>query len=291
VDRPTAFVLKDLTTFSILFREWTLLTRKKGFFTVAESVLQYMVHKPILRFVITPVAVAGILMLAILAATANAQENNNTGNAQQQSNSTENSQQSNSAGNGQENNATSPSVSATNNATPPSVSATNNATSPSVPTASNNTGNASADFVNSILAVHNRERAAVGVQPLVWNNTLAAGAKAWAENLAATGKFEHSTCCGAFRDYGENLAGFDPSQGVSAPGGGLMLWVAEKNNYHGGPITPDIPANQTIGHYTQMVWRNTTSVGCGIGSGSGHPFSILVCRYYPPGNIFGQKPY
>ena len=95
----------------------------------------------------------------------------------------ENSQQSNSAGNGQENNATSPSVSATNNATPPSVSATNNATSPSVPTASNNTGNASADFVNSILAVHNRERAAVGVQPLVWNNTLAAGAKAWAENL------------------------------------------------------------------------------------------------------------
>ena len=88
MDRPTAFVLKGLTTFSILFREWTLLTRKKGFFTVAESVLQYMVHKPILRFVITPVAVAGILMLAILAATANAQENNNTGNAQQQSNST-----------------------------------------------------------------------------------------------------------------------------------------------------------------------------------------------------------
>ena len=159
MDRPTAFVLKDLTTFSILFREWTLLTRKKGFFTVAESVLQYMVHKPILRFVITPVAVAGILMLAILAATANAQENNNTGNAQQQSNGPENSQQSNNAGNGQENNATSPSVSATNNATPPSVSATNNATSPSVPTASNNTGNASADFVNSILAVHNRERA------------------------------------------------------------------------------------------------------------------------------------
>ncbi|MFY9798187.1 MAG: CAP domain-containing protein [Candidatus Nitrosopolaris sp.] len=289
MDRPTAFVLKGLTTFSILFREWTLLTRKKGFFTVAESVLQYMVHKPILRFVITPVAAAGILMLAILAATANAQENNNTGNAQQQGNSTENSQQSNNAGNGQENN--NAGNGQENNATPPSVSATNNATSPSVPTASNNTGNASADFVNSILAVHNRERAAVGVQPLVWNNTLAAGAKAWAENLAATGKFEHSTCCGAFRDYGENLAGFDPSQGVSAPGGGLMLWVAEKNNYHGGPITPDIPANQTIGHYTQMVWRNTTSVGCGIGSGSGHPFSILVCRYYPPGNIFGQKPY
>jgi hypothetical protein len=157
----------------------------------------------------------------------------------------------------------------------------------------NGTGNASADFVNTILAVHNRERAAVGVPPLVWNDTLAAGAKAWAENLAANGKFEHSTCCGAFRDYGESIAGFDPSQGVSAPENGMMLWIAEKNNYHGGPIPPDTPGSgpQAIGHYTQMVWRNTTSVGCGIGSGSKLPYSILVCRYYPPGNIFGQKPY
>ena len=47
------------------------------------------------------------------------------------------------------------------------------------------------DFVNTILAVHNDERHAVGVPPLVWNNTLAAGAKAWAESLAAAGKFEH----------------------------------------------------------------------------------------------------
>ena len=171
---------------------------------------------------------------------------------------------------------------------PGSVPQSNNA-----PTSqqSNSTGNATADFVNTILAVHNDERHAVGVPPLVWNNTLAAGAKAWAESLAAAGKFEHSTCCGAFKEYGENIAGFDPSQGISAPGGGLMLFVAEKNNYHGGLITPDIPANQTIGHYTQMVWRNTTSVGCGTGSGDKLPYSILVCRYYPPGNIFGQKPY
>ena len=302
--------------------------------------LHNMVHNPIVKTVISPVALGGILILAVLTiipssnhafafgnsfifvSPMSSEENNNAGNEQegssnagneqQQSNNAGSTQESSNAGNatstGMPENATSPSGStASNNAgnalhensnagnARQENNGTGNATSTVVPesgsTASNNTGNTSADFVNTILAVHNSERAAVGVQPLVWNNTLAAGAKAWAESLAAAGKFEHSTCCGAFRDYGENLAGFDPSQGVSAPGGGLMLWVAEKNNYHGGPITPDIPANQTIGHYTQMVWRNTTSVGCGAGSDSKLPYSILVCRYYPPGNIFGQKPY
>ena len=123
----------------------------------------------------------------------------------------------------------------------------------------NNTGNVSADFVNSILAVHNSERAAVGVPPLVWSDKLAAGAKAWAEHLARTGEFAHSTCCGAFRDYGESIAGFYPDESMSKAQEG---WVAEKNHYNGGPIPPDTPASgpQAIGDYTQMVWRATTSV-------------------------------
>ena len=60
------------------------MTRKKGF-------LQYMVHKPIVRFVIAAVAVAGILIMAILGyrllmhrrvtVPENAQESSNAGNA------------------------------------------------------------------------------------------------------------------------------------------------------------------------------------------------------------------
>ena len=45
-----------------------------------------MVHKPIVRFVIAAVAVAGILIMAILAATVNAQESNSPENAQESSN-------------------------------------------------------------------------------------------------------------------------------------------------------------------------------------------------------------
>jgi hypothetical protein len=34
----------------------------------------------------------------------------------------------------------------------------------------------------------------------------AAGAQTWADHLVAIGQDVHSTCCGAFKDYGENLA-------------------------------------------------------------------------------------
>jgi hypothetical protein len=159
---------------------------------------------------------------------------------------------------------------------------------------SNNTGGMSAEWANSILAVHNSERAAVGVPPLVWSDSLAAGAQTWAEQVSQTGIFGHSTCCGAFRDYGENIAGFFWDEGPTAPGGGTSLFVDEKKNYHGQPVeeTGGAP-DATYAHYTQMVWRSTTQIGCGAappGVG-GLPYSILVCQYIPPGNIFTQAPY
>lgn len=48
----------------------------------------------------------------------------------------------------------------------------------------------------------------------------------------------------------------------------------------------------TLRHYTAMVWKNTSEVGCGfvagavpdeLGRGGGTDF--LVCRYSPSGNI------
>lgn len=91
-------------------------------------------------------------------------------------------------------------------------------------------------------------------------------------------------------DVGESLAGFNPSLGVSAPGERQSLWVDEKKNYHGQPIP--FTAQELEGpppyplHYTQMVWQNTTEVGCGIAADSTGSlgFSILVCRYFPGGN-------
>jgi len=106
----------------------------------------------------------------------------------------------------------------------------------------------SADYVKGMLAAHNRERAAVGAQPLVWNDKLAIGAKAWAEHLSPTGELVH--------DYG-NVQGENIANNVAY---GPREWINEKPG----------------GHYTVMVDPSFTSVGCGFVS---YPHDIIVCRY------------
>ena len=143
--------------------------------------------------------------------------------------------------------------------------------------------------MQTVLDVHNQERAAVGVQPLTWSNSLAAEAQTWAQQVATTGIFDHLdkehtglTCTGPC--YGENIAGFNPSLGPSAPGEGVSLWTAEKSSYNGETHT--CTAGAVCGHYTQMVWQTSREVGCGTappGAGGLH-YSVLLCRYSPPGN-------
>ncbi len=55
---------------------------------------------------------------------------------------------------------------------------------------------------------------------------------------------------------------------------------------------PDVSSTgswRDVGHFTQMIWRNTTKVGCAIASS--HSDDILVCRYSPPGNREGETPF
>ncbi|MFZ0511652.1 MAG: CAP domain-containing protein, partial [Candidatus Nitrosopolaris sp.] len=197
-----------------------------------------------------------------------AQENNNAGNGQQQSNSTGNGQQqSNSTGNGQQQSNSTGNAQENNN--------TGNGQQQS--NSANNTGNASADFVNTILEIHNRERAAVSVQPLVWNDTLAAGAKTWADHLVATGKFEHKPVS----PEGENIAaqGTPPAENQTQLAQMAESWAAEKNN-HQGVASGNVA---TAGHYLQMTSRAAKGVGCGTASGGPQNWDVLVCRYSPPG--------
>src|SRR5690348_4896238 len=278
-----------------------------------------MVQKHIVISMIAPVAVAGILIMTILSATANAQEDNSTGIPQQPvegcgpgtdnstCSTTPNQQQqaplaptTAGCGPGTDNSTCSttpnqqqaPAAPTTAGCGPGTDNSTCKVITPSLqPTnitkPTNNTGNVSADFANTILSMHNNERAAVGVPGLVWSNDLAAQAKTWAEHVAATGQFAHDLNRG---NVGENIAGFytDVAKGV-------QNWINEKNGYHGDVMT--LQNLNSIGHYTQMVWRSTTQVGCGTAPPNGQQppagfgYSILVCRYSPPGNYMGQKPY
>jgi uncharacterized protein YkwD len=139
-----------------------------------------------------------------------------------------------------------------------------------VPWAALQRSHAQSDLSSTILDIHNRERAAVRVPDLVWSDSLAAGAKTWAEHLATTGEFNHDPNGGR-----ENIAGF--FKGVSAPAEGQSMWVDEKVYWNGSTCTA--PPGKVCGHYTNMIASDTKEVGCGTASGSGHPYSILVCRY------------
>ena len=168
----------------------------------------------------------------------------------------------------------------------------NNSTLPNESQLSNNTGNVQGeDLVSIILTLHNQERAAVGVPPLTWSDTLAAHAQPWADNVYATGDASHSSGRADFGFYGENMArGGGPS--YATPSWLAQTWANEKSGY-----VPGTPASDSTGHYTQMIDKQSTEVGCGFTSGPGGLYAeyggtnVLVCQYTPPGNWNSQPPY
>ena len=146
-----------------------------------------------------------------------------------------------------------------------------------------------ADQRAEILALHNEARAAVGIEPMVWSADLARDAQAWADELAAANRFEHDPSIRG--QQGENLAA---SQGYPNPIDiGVTSWIAERNNNYVPNVSFAEARSQAtgiIGHYTQIVWRDTTQLGCGLATGR-DGMSKLVCRYDPPGNYLRQVPY
>jgi hypothetical protein len=46
---------------------------------------------------------------------------------------------------------------------------------------------------------------------------------------------------------------------------------------------------EDVGHYTQVVWRATTEVGCAQASSLSE--DILLCRYAEAGNYRGETPF
>ena len=62
-------------------------------------------------------------------------------------------------------------------------------------------------------------------------------------------------------------------------------WADEANAYD---IRTDA-CTDVCGHYTQVVWAATRSVGCAAAAGPEE--EVWVCEYDPPGNYVGVRPY
>lgn len=128
----------------------------------------------------------------------------------------------------------------------------------------------------AMLDAHASRRSAHCAPPLVWSETLAAHAQAWADHLAESGcALEHST-----GGYGENLAA--GTAGSLTPEEYVEMWYREADGYSfasGG-------FSMETGHFTQLVWVASERLGCGVTTCGG--LDVWVCNYDPPGNFEGQ---
>jgi len=82
----------------------------------------------------------------------------------------------------------------------------------------------------------------------------------------------------------ENIAWWSPTMTITRA---INLWAWEKSDYS----IENNTCSWVCGHYTQIVWQDTTHVWCAH-SNSKHGYGQwVVCRYSPPWNYVWEFPY
>ncbi|TVU40940.1 hypothetical protein EJB05_14426, partial [Eragrostis curvula] len=147
--------------------------------------------------------------------------------------------------------------------------------------AQNSAQNSAQDFVN----LHNAAREAVGLGQVHWDDNVAAYAQSYAAQRQGDCTLMHSTN----RPYGENIY-MGPAGKAWSAADAVGLWVEEKQYYDHATNSCSAPVDKSCGHYTQIVWRDSTAIGCArVDCSNGGVF--IICSYNPPGNVIGQSPY
>jgi Cysteine-rich secretory protein family len=130
-------------------------------------------------------------------------------------------------------------------------------------------------LIDSVLNSTNQFRSQHNAASLGWNTSLATAAASWASNC----QWKHSG-----GPSGENLALGYPDM-TSA----IDAWGNERAHYD---FSAPTGFSEKTGHFTQLVWKDTTSLGCaavdctGRNTLNGH---MVVCEYWPPGNMVGDR--
>jgi uncharacterized protein YkwD len=129
------------------------------------------------------------------------------------------------------------------------------------------------DFAKLILDIHNKYRAAHGAGPLSWDTLAYEYAQNNANSYDCSGVLTHT-----HGQFGENLAcGF--KDGPSA----VTAWYDEGQTYN-------YQTANEYNHFTQVVWKGSTKMGCAIKDCSRNNWGhYVVCEYDPPGNVIGRN--
>lgn len=141
---------------------------------------------------------------------------------------------------------------------------------------------------------HNRWRADAGVDALAWAADLADVAQGWADRLSTHGgcRMSHSRnpALGENLFWASALRWSDGRREPQSIGASQVVdaWGAEKGNYN--PDRNRCRFGRRCGHYTQLVWKASTEVGCGMARCPDQS-QVWVCNYRPAGNRRGARPY
>ncbi|XP_024268079.1 peptidase inhibitor 15 [Oncorhynchus tshawytscha] len=150
----------------------------------------------------------------------------------------------------------------------------------------------SEDDAETLVELHNSYRGQVVpnstyMHKVKWDENL----KIIAEGYAVKCIWEHNPDLEEL-NMGENLF---VSNGLFDPNIAMEKWFLEHLDYdYNNNSCQD---NKMCGHYTQMVWADSHSVGCAVhrcDTMEGLSFekaTFLVCNYYPAGNFNDEKPY
>lgn len=137
-----------------------------------------------------------------------------------------------------------------------------------------------------LLEAHNLARTDTGATPLVWSQRLERDARAWADHLAARNLYEHASL-ERRKGQGENL--WRGPRDRWSPWEMVGFFVEEKRHFRPGNF-PEVSRTgrwSDVAHYTQIIWPQTREVGCAIART--RTDEVLVCRYWPAGNIWGAR--
>nr|XP_040220219.2 uncharacterized protein LOC120948192 isoform X1 [Anopheles coluzzii]XP_040220220.2 uncharacterized protein LOC120948192 isoform X1 [Anopheles coluzzii]XP_040220221.2 uncharacterized protein LOC120948192 isoform X1 [Anopheles coluzzii]XP_040220222.2 uncharacterized protein LOC120948192 isoform X1 [Anopheles coluzzii]XP_040220223.2 uncharacterized protein LOC120948192 isoform X1 [Anopheles coluzzii]XP_049462659.1 uncharacterized protein LOC120948192 isoform X1 [Anopheles coluzzii]XP_04946266 len=138
------------------------------------------------------------------------------------------------------------------------------------------------EFAVAMLKHHNEYRKRHGAADLILHKELVRDAQQWAEILARDDRFTYRQNS----KYGENLYCLWSSDRNARPSARDVCrsWYEEVKQY---AFTVEPRAAIKGGQFTQMVWKGTKELGVGMGQTRSGKV-IVVCTYYPRGNVLGQ---
>lgn len=112
---------------------------------------------------------------------------------------------------------------------------------------------------------------------LTWSDGIAAVAQSYADDYSCNGLLTHSNSEYEGEDLGENLAyGFSFKKA-----GAVTAWFNEISEYN----YSDPGFAESTGHFTQLVWAESTQLGCGYKYCGTYYGYYINCYYLPEGNL------